>query len=56
MLSKKSRTPLLKFENGVIIGSGDNVYLTYMGQDQRPYRLRAFVVTDKMRLCLEILN
>lgn len=54
MLSKKTRIPLLKCENGVIIGSGDNVYLTYMGQDQRPYRLRAFVVTDNSRLCLEV--
>lgn len=54
MLSKKSRIPLLRFENGVIVGANDSVYLTYMGQDRRPYRLRAFVMADKMRLCLEV--
>ncbi|MEK7125578.1 MAG: hypothetical protein AAB880_01545 [Patescibacteria group bacterium] len=51
---KKPRVPLLKFDNGVVIGANDSVYLTYMGQDRRPYRLRTFIMADKMRLCLEV--
>lgn len=54
MAKSKPRVPLLSFPNGVVIGTNDCVYLTYVCRDQRPRRLRAFVIADKMQLCLQV--